>query len=468
MRVAEETRAVDASRPDRPRSVVPIVLVGLLAAAFMAVIGRTFEGASGYDTWGGYILAPILVGITVPFFARQAVREGDPRLLWLLVFALIVKLIGALVRYHVATGLYSKADAIGYDGVGTKLAERFSHGDFQLSNVYLGEGLNRPLVFSGTSFISILTGIVYTLIGPSIVGGFFFFSWLGFLGLFCFYRAFVIALPDGRRRHYAFMLFFLPSLVFWPSSIGKESWMMFTLGIAALGAAHLYTGRIARGFGLIAIGLWWAAFPRPHVAGLMVLGIAAGLLLRRKNASSRRAVPALARFLSLAVMGVLATLLVMNAERYIRQDGIELGQGIGAASQAVGDRTAGGGADFQAPVFDSPSKAPLAIATVLFRPTIPEAHNAQALIAALEGTFLLLYSVFRIRWLVGAIRSLRRRPYIAFALVYVMLFIVAFSSVSNFAILTRERVQLFPLYLALFAVPRLSKAVNSRTNGRPT
>ena len=34
------------------------------------------------------------------------------------------------------------------------------------------------------------------------------------------------------RRRYALLVLFLPSLLFWPSSIGKEAWMTLALGLA--------------------------------------------------------------------------------------------------------------------------------------------------------------------------------------------------------------------------------------------
>jgi hypothetical protein len=76
---------------------------------------------------------------------------------------------------------------------------------------------------------------------------------------------------------------------------------------------------------------------------------------------------------------------------------------------------------------------------------------------ALEGTFLLVLSIVRIRWLFAALKSIRRQPYVAFALLYTGMFVVAFSSIANFGLLARERVQLLPLYLVLFTVPRRKK-----------
>ena len=113
----------------------------------------------------------------------------------------------------------------------------------------------------GTEFIRLVTGVVYIATGPTKFGGFVVFGWLGFWGLYCFYRAFRIAFPAGDHRRYAILLFFLPSLLYWPSSIGKESWMLFTLGIVAYGAALVLTYR-PHGYLVL-----WSGSPAPRPSG---------------------------------------------------------------------------------------------------------------------------------------------------------------------------------------------------------
>src|SRR5439155_20274126 len=60
----------------------------------------------------------------------------------------------------------------------------------------------------------------------------------------------------------------------WPSSIGKEGFMILALGAAALGAAQLLGGRF-RGLVWLTLGLSGAAVVRPHLA----LMVGAGLLV---------------------------------------------------------------------------------------------------------------------------------------------------------------------------------------------
>jgi hypothetical protein len=120
----------------------------------------------------------------------------------------------------------------------------------------------------------------------------------------------------------------------------------------------------------------------------------------------------------------------------------------------VQERTSSGGSEFTpASVADSPLNLPEAAITVLFRPFPTEAHNAQALASALEGAFLMLVVVLRFRWIAAALRSARTTPYLVFAITYTVLFVVGYSTFSNFGILARERVQLYPLFLVLLSVP---------------
>ena len=75
------------------------------------------------------------------------------------------------------------------------------------------------------------------MIGPSRLGGFLVYTFIGYWGLVLFHHAARIGLPSLDERRYAMLLYFMPALVFWPSSIGKEAVMMLAIGCAAFGAA---------------------------------------------------------------------------------------------------------------------------------------------------------------------------------------------------------------------------------------
>jgi uncharacterized membrane protein len=413
-----------------------------LAALLIGVIS-ILPSITTYDTWGAVFIGPVLVLISLPALSRQARREGDRRLFWLLLVALVLKLLGGILRDFVANEAYGgSTDATGYHGDGVRISANFQSGIFETDLDSLTK----------TDFISFFTGLVYTFIGASRLGGYLFYSWLGFWGLYFFYRAFTIAVPEGKRRMYAYLLFFMPSLLFWPSGIGKEAWMVFALGIASFGAARLLTGRTWQGFAITIIGLWLAGIVRLHIAGMLAVALAAGYLLRKPAGAIRRR-GVVAKGLSLAAVAAVTIFLVLQAEQSLKESGIQTQAGITGALQDVAERTATGDSQFQPSVIRSPVRAPEAAFTVLFRPLPFEAHNAQALATAAETSLLLLLTVLRWRWVLAAVRSFRRQAYVGFALAYTAVFILAYSSIANLGILARQRVQLLPLFLVILCIP---------------
>jgi hypothetical protein len=439
---------VTAPRP-RPPAVASdarrgaVLVLGILAT--VAVTGGVlilFSSTS--EATGALVLGVVLFVVSLPALARAARREGDRTLFWLLALALALKLLAAVGNYFVAYRIYGGvADADYYHDGGVLLAPRFEGGDI------LG-GFGGA---TGTDFIRALTGFVYSLVGPNTISGFVVFSWLAFWGMYYFYRAYRVAVPEGRPRTYALLLFFLPSMLFWPSAIGKEAWMLLGLGVAAYGAARIMTGRTWMGLAVTAFGLWLAALVRPHVAGLMAIALVAGYLVRRPRRELGVVGP-IAKGIALVAIVMLALALVQRTNRFFEESNFETGGGIVSILQQTTERNAFGGSEIAVPsIFQSPSRAPLAVATVLFRPLIFDAHNVQATLAGIEGTFLLLLFFFRFRWGWAAVRSIRRQPYVALALVYVALFVVAFSAFANFGLLARERVQLMPMFLIFATIP---------------
>lgn len=450
-----------------PASRRPAAAPAARRSAAGAVLGLMFGTAALLATSSiigpdlmGIVLPVLLVAVSLPILSRQAARDGDRRLFWLLAFALVVKLAGAIVRYVVAVDVYAgRADALSYHSAGINISEQLRSGSLELHRVSVAGS-----EWTGTGFIELLTGLIYTLIGPSKMGGFFFFSWIGFWGLFLFYRAFTIAMPEGRSRSYAKLVFFLPSLVYWPSSTGKEAWMLFTLGIAAVGAARALSGQTVRGLITAAAGLALGSIVRPHVSALVAVGLAAAYLIRAPR--ERRPFGPALKIAGLAVVGVGALYLVSYSESFLTSQGFDTEGGVSGLFEQVAGTTGQGGAEFEPPIVDSPAKVPLAIGTVLFRPLPTEAHNTAALAGALEGTFLLLLTLKRFRSVVTAVRGIRRLPYVALAGAYSAGFIFAFSSIGNFGILARERVQLFPFYLVLLCVPAAAKRARRGQPGR--
>ena len=271
----------------------------------------------------------------------------------------------------------------------------------------------------GSRFIDDLTGLIYALTGPSRLGGFLVYSFIGFWGLFLFHRAALIGLPEGSQRRYALLVFFLPSLVFWPSSIGKEAVMMLSLGVCAYGAARILERQ----------GWGWICLAAGRRAGLH--GPAPRPGRRARRARRRGRVPPASQPAAGPRTGG------PHGDRRGPDggDGVRARPGGRPPAPAVGggrrtteavgellDRAATGldegGSEIDRPSPNNPLEYPGAVFSVLFRPTILEADTAGNVVAAAETTLVLALCVVSWKRLRNLPAMAFRRPYVLFCIVY--------------------------------------------------
>jgi len=96
----------------------------------------------------------------------------------------------------------------------------------------------------------------------------------------------------------------------------------------------------------------------------------------------------------------------------------------------------------------------MAFITIFFRPFPFEAENAQMLIQSVEGVLLLGLVVLGWRRLKQLPGYLHRNPFIVFAVVFLIVYVLAFAGFGNFGILARQRVLVMPFAYMLLALPR--------------
>ena len=137
----------------------------------------------------------------------------------------------------------------------------------------------------------IAAGVVMAIIGVNKLGLFFVFSWFAFLATMGFFRAFCVTFPEANRRRYAYLVFFLPSLLFWTAAISKETMMYLSLGLAAYGAARILAHRRG-GVVLLVVGTIVGIYVRPQELLLFLGAFAiAGLFRRAERALAPRDAP---------------------------------------------------------------------------------------------------------------------------------------------------------------------------------
>lgn len=426
-------------------TVAPGLVIGFALCSMLALAGAMTRYS--YDVWAAFWVAPVLVFICMPIASAAGRAEGDSGVGRFLLYAAFVKVVvGPILRFAVLDVAYEGGgDSEAYHRVGTQLAPLFR----QLEFADLGK-------ISGTRFIEVVTGIVYAVIGVSELGGFLVFSFLSYLGMYWMYRAFVIAHPRGDRVRFRWLLFAFPTMWFWPSSIGKDAWMLCTIGLALYGLASLSVGRL-RGLPLAALGIWGCIAVRPHIASLLVVSAAIGaivLFAGRGEATEDDRPSPLRRRIWVGVLLVVVAVGAIGAVAQV-QATFELDELDVESAESVLDeasrRTAQGGSQFAAPSPGSPVGYAKAAATVLFRPFPIEAPNAQALASSVEGVALALLVWFSLPRLGRLGSSIVRRPLTAVAMVYVLGFIYAFSTIENFGILARQRAQVLPFLFVLLA-----------------
>ncbi|HEX8803810.1 MAG TPA: hypothetical protein VF743_06445, partial [Acidimicrobiales bacterium] len=442
---------------EKPRATA-VFWVGA-ACAYLVLLAGAMATVS-YDIWAALVIVPIITVLTVPVLRRAARLDPDPSIGTVLIWGYVCKIIGTFIRYAVTFEVYTgRADATGYHGAGVRL----SHAFFEGSRAFSQQAEIDLPKLTGTPFVRIVTMVIYIISGPTQLGGFIIFSWLSFWGMFWFYRACVIAFPEANHRRYAILLFFLPTMLYWPSSIGKEAWMIFSMGLATYGVACILKHK-PLGYLACTLGLAATAMVRPHITVLIFASLFVAYLLRRRSWRQSKMGP-VGKFLGVAVLLVAGGVVVSQAASFFNLDDVDAG-GVDQVLARTERQSGQGGSEFEGARPTKPSQFPQAMLAVLFRPYLWEANNAQALIAALEGTVLLILFGASISRFVRLPAYLFRVPYVAYCLAYVVMFVFAFSSIGNFGIMTRQRTQVFPFVLVLLAIP--ATEVFDRLSGKPT
>ena len=438
---------------------VVAVVVGL---AYVAFTGWAMTYLS-YDVWGALVIAPIIAIVTVPM-VRHAFRGDLQPLVGVAIAGLVAKLVGTLARYWVAFDAYGgAADAGRYHEAGRVLASqaRSSGGSF----------FDLIPVQQGTQFIEQVTALLYSLVGSSKLAGFLWFGLMGYWGVVFCVKAACLAVPGLAQRRYAVLCFLAPSLMFWPSSIGKEAWLTLCLGALSYGAAKLLTG----GWGLgsvmpTASGAAGAAMVRPHFAaiwlGALVVAMVAGVVTGRSTrAGSSRLVQ-----IGLALVAVVGLVLVARVTlQFLSPTSDDEPASVSNSLDIIGKETSRrstvGGSSFEPFVVAGPADYPMTIVRTLTRPLLPEATGLSTLIPALETTALLVLAAVGWRRLSSLPRMLLTTPYVVFSALIAIMGGLAFSRFGNLAILVRQRSLILPALLVLVCLPPWRARPRARDGG---
>jgi len=391
-----------------------------------------FTSPRDYSYTSSLICVPIVALVGAVGVAHFA--QNDSYLRRLLIVGLVAHMAASSVFLWVGWFVYGgAADAFHYWTVGLQLAE-----DFHV----VGWSAFRPPYWS-TNLINNICGIASLLIGDALPTLFIAFALISLAGGYLYYRAFVIAFPDGDRWLFGFLVVLSPSLLFWSSFVGKDSLIQYFIGLTCFGFAKVTQRANYRGILMCAIGLAGAMLVRAHVAAMFAIAMTFPYAVGRSRGSSTNK----------AAKIILIPVLLGGTLYFISQAGSFLGlnnensRDISQEAETVTKNSQIGGS-----AFNEGTPLPVRVAEspfLMFRPFPWEMNNSLALASAVESVGWLLLCCFRRREIWSTLRRWRD-PYVGFLLMYSVVFSIAFGgAISNFGILLRQRIMMTPLVLML-------------------
>ena len=155
-----------------------------------------------------------VVAVTIIFLSLRL----PSRTRALLVAGLWIRVFGSLSYLYLIGFYYHSGDYGFYYREGLDYADQITSGN-------LGAAL-APWVeqgWWGTSALIRISGIILSVIGPSLPGIFIVFGLISYLGIVSFWLAFARSFPNVNSEGYLAWLVFFPSLWFWPAALGKDA-----------------------------------------------------------------------------------------------------------------------------------------------------------------------------------------------------------------------------------------------------
>jgi hypothetical protein len=280
-----------------------------------------------------------------------------------------------------------------------------------------------------------------------LLGGFVLFAMISYLGQLGLYAAFRRWAKPHQLKPYAFLVLFLPTYAFWPSSIGKDALVVLFLGLSAYSISRLLESFELRWVFPVALALGGLGLIRIHVAALVALALVGAVIVSKLKIGAGFLVKGrkFITFAGAAAAVVLAVTLIPDIV------GLELSSAddIAPFTQEITRRTSEDGTIASGNPVRSIVDVPAALALVLFRPFIFEASQVQHLLAAAETTLVLLLTVWKLPAMLRNWGQWRRNAYLVFCTLYTVGFAIVFSVVRNLGIIARQRGQVLAFFLAV-------------------
>jgi len=397
---------------------------------------------------------------------------------------LLVKLIGSFVFCMVYSFYYDGGDTGGYFHSARCVANLFSK-DFSVAFSILTNHLTMEnhhyfdfttgmphwyMYKDETTFATARFTIPFTFLGAkTFIPTSLLVATVSYMGIWKLFKLFTGLYPKYTKL-LSYSILFIPSFVFWGSGIMKDTFIVGATCWATYNFHKIFIQRDQLLWNSIMFfaNFWVIITLKPYVASALLVG----MLFWINSAYLNKIKNQLLRYITLPFI----LILVFGTGIYVFQNISSLLGDYGDFESAIekaqvtqqdllreeqyGSNSYNLG-EIDQSIFGLLKKAPMAIFTAIYRPSVIEVGSVSVLISVIENTFLLLVSIYillktKLKRLSSIIRS---NPLIIYSLTFslVLAFGVGIAS-ANFGAMVRYKIPLIPFFFsALFLIYKLSR-----------
>lgn len=301
--------------------------------------------------------------------------------------------------------------------------------------VYYSKSIEANLNFyPGTPFIYSFASVVSKGLGANYLNTTLFFGFLGSLGLVFLYLA--LRKYFEKKSWYWNFIFFIPSMSFWSSGLGKDSISFFSVCL------FLYTITTnKRKYIFLPTSFFFMFMVRPHIALMMIVSFVLYFILKSK----------IHILFKIATLPIIVAGIILSSgfvQQYVGLEEASIDSVSSYVDQRQGYNQSGGSSiDLQSMSY------PVQMFTYIFRPLPFDAHSALALFTSIENTILLilfLYVLFKNKFRLHFFVEGKNTWLLMYALLTCSMLAI---TTANLGIATRQKWMFMPvlLYLLVYA-----------------
>ena len=417
-----------------------------------------------------YLLVILLIGYLIQ--SRNIKKYLDYKYF---IKGLIFKLLGVSAFVFIYLYYYQGGDTVNYF-LGTKaitnlLLQDFNKGFDVWFNIdsYLNSwesfnfGTGYPphymWIDPNTFSVSRFTVPFYFLANGSFIITSFLTACFSYLGIWKIYRLFNILYP-GNKRAFAYLILFMPTLIFWGGGIMKDS---FVLGATCWISYNFYNifilrKKLFRNILFFSVNLFLII----NIKAYIIISLLPGMLLWLNSAYLKNVSSSLGKVLVFPLLIVL-----ISALGFFAFDNLSSLMGVyGDVDSAIQQAQViqedllreeqYGGNNYNIGELDGSlggliSVAPVAIFTALFRPLFWEIGSPTMVLSVIENTIMIIFTiVILIRTSpVRLLRILWSEPFLLYCFIFSILFAFGVGIAgTNFGALVRYKTPLVPFFFS--------------------